>query len=140
MSETIFNYKALGKDVEYKMLCNEIYKTIKKRSILFLIGDFIDIEKLDLTLLSKKHELLLIIIRDKFEEEPFELGNIHFIDSNTSKPFEGNMNQSLINAYKTKIKENDHTLLLHLQKCGIKFTKIYTHEEPFGKLMGLMNR
>ncbi len=37
-----------------------------------------------------------------------------------------------------KVKENDHKLFEHLQSCGIRFTKIYTDEEPLPKLLRLM--
>jgi len=139
MTQKVYNYNVLGKQNNYKNITDELYQKIKKRSIIFLIGDFFDINDLDLKLLSYKHEVIAIIVRDQFEENPSELGSLNLIDpSNSSQSFEGDLNRGLIKNYKAQIKQNDHDLFLHLQKCGIKFVKIYTHEEPIGKLLGLM--
>ncbi|WP_428023461.1 DUF58 domain-containing protein [Arcobacter sp.] len=140
MSEKIYEYNPLGKDIDYKLLCNETFNIIKKKSILFLIGDFIDVKDFDLKLLSKKHEIFVIIVRDIFEEEPQELGNNSFIDTNNGFKFEGVINKSSIKDYKAFIKKNDHELYYHLQKCNVNFTKIYTHEEPISKIITLVNR
>lgn len=138
MSEKIFDYECIGKKVDFKNLSNELFKKIKKRSIIFLIGDFFDTKDIDFRLLSKKHEIIAIIVRDKFEEEPFELGNVNLIDPSTNKVFDGNISKSVINNYKNRVKAEDHMLYEHFQKCGVKFTKIYTNEEPLPKLLRLM--
>lgn len=138
MSEKIFDYECIGKKVDFKNLSNELFKKIKKRSIIFLIGDFFDTKDIDFRLLSKKHEIIAIIVRDKFEEEPFELGNVNLIDPSTNKVFDGNISKSVINNYKNRVKAEDHKLYEHFQKCGVKFTKIYTNEEPLPKLLRLM--
>jgi uncharacterized protein (DUF58 family) len=138
MDENIFNYNAIGKTQNYKTITNELFKHIRKKSIIFLIGDFFDISTLDLRVLSKKHEIVAIIVRDKFEEKPFELGNVNLIDPSTNQTFNGNINKGTILKYEKSIKENDHKLFEHFQNCGIRFTKIYTHEEPLPKLLRLM--
>jgi uncharacterized protein (DUF58 family) len=140
MSEKVFTYNPLGKDVDYKLLCNEALKLIKMKSIIFLIGDFIEIENLDLRVLSKKHEIFVIIVRDIFEENPQELGNTSLVDANSGTKFEGVIDKSSIRKYKEYIKKNDHELFYHLQKCAIRFTKIYTHEEPISKIITLVNK
>jgi uncharacterized protein (DUF58 family) len=138
MSEKIFNYESLGKIQNFKNIAQELFKHIKRKSIIFLIGDFFDIKNIDLKLLSKKHEIIAIIVRDKFEENPFELGNVNLIDPSTNKTFDGYLNKDSISKYKKSIKSNDHLLYAHFQTCGIKFTKIYTNEEPLPKLLRLM--
>ncbi len=139
MVDKIFNYSSLGHEVDYKTITNDLFKMVKKKSIIFLIGDFFDISTLDLRILAKKHEVIAIIIRDKFEESPKALGSVNLIDPQNKKLFAGDMNSSLIKEYEKKIKENDHNLYEHFQKCGIRFTKIYTHEEPLTKLLPLMS-
>ena len=79
-----------------------------------------------------------MIIRDKFEENPYELGNVNFIDPSSSQSFEGVLNSNSVKSYISKVKENDHKLFNHFQNCGVRFTKIYTHEDPIKKLMGLL--
>lgn len=140
MCETLDSYQCLGHSVDYASLQTTLYSHIKKRSILFLIGDFMQCQDLDLKMLNKKHEVHIIIVRDRLEENPIELGNVHLIDANSFKGFEGNINPALIETYTHMVKKNDHELFNKLQKNGIKFTKIYTHEEPLSKLVGLLRR
>jgi uncharacterized protein (DUF58 family) len=139
LGKKIYNYNLLGKKIDYLKITTELFAKIRKKSLIFLIGDFFDCDQLDLKILSKKHEVVAIIIRDKFEESPKVLGNVNLIDPQTSDDFIGNMSSSLIKEYKSKIKINDHKLYVHFQKCGIRFTKIYTNEEPLKKLIPLMS-
>lgn len=138
MGEQVFNYECLGKIADYKVITDELFRHIRKKSIIFLIGDFFDIESLDLKLLSKKHEIVAIIVRDKFEEKPFELGNVNLIDPSTNKTFDGNISKGIVLKYEKSIKENDHKLYEHFQKCAVRFTKIYTNEDALPKLLRLM--
>ena len=137
MIENIMNYNLIGKKVNYKNIITKLYANLKKRSIIYLIGDFFHINKLDLKLLSKKHEVVVIIIRDRFEEHPKAIGNSFLLDPQSQKSFEGNINTRSIKKYEKLVKQNDHDLFLHLQKCGVRFIKIYTDEEPLKKLLRL---
>lgn len=139
MAETIYNYNVLNKKIEYKKVLDELFKSVHHKSIIFLIGDFFDIEKLDLKLLNSKHEVIVLIIRDKFEEEPKALGNVNLIDPNSFEEYEGVLDDSTITNYIKEIKGNDHKLFKHLQDCGIRFTKIYTDENPIKKLIGVLS-
>ena len=138
MAEQLYNYDVLGKSIDYDLITNDLFKKIHHKSIIFLIGDFFDIDKLDLKLLCKKHEVFVIIVRDKFEEEPMELGNVNFNDPSTNQNFEGVLNSSTIKNYIQKVKDNDHKLFTHLQDNAIRFTKVYTHEDVTKKLIGLL--
>ncbi len=138
MAKSILEYQVMGKTVNYPQITTELFKFIKKKSIIFLIGDFFDIENLDLRLLAKKHEVISIIIRDRFEEQPFELGNVNLIDPATNQVFDGNIDSAILKKYEIKVKQNDHKLYEHLQSCNIRFCKIYTDEEPLSKLLRLM--
>ena len=138
MSEQLYNYNVLGKSINYTHITKELFKTINHKSIIFLIGDFFDIESLDLKLLATKHEVIALVIRDKFEEEPLELGNVNFNDPSSNINYEGLLNKSTINEYIKKINVNDKKLFKHFQDCAIRFTKVYTHEEPIKKLIGLL--
>jgi uncharacterized protein (DUF58 family) len=138
MAEQLFNYEMIGKEIDYEKITKELFKSIKEKSLIFLLGDFFDIEKLDLKLLCQKHEILILIIRDKFEENPMELGNVSFIDPSNNKIFESILNKKSILEYEKKILENDHKLYAHLQDCNISFTKIYTSDNPIKKLIGVL--
>ena len=138
MAEQLYSYNVIGKNIDYKKITSELFKVIRHKSMIFLIGDFFEISNLDLKLLSQKHEVLAIIVRDKFEENPLELGNVNFIDPSSNKSFEGVLNKSTVEAYIKNVKENDHKLYTHFQNCAVRFTKIYTNEDPIKKLIGLL--
>jgi len=138
MVEKIYNYNCIGKNIDYTNISNQLYSNIKKKSIIFLIGDFFDIDNLDLRLLSKKHEVIAIIIRDQFEENPIQLGNVNLVDPSNSQLFSGVLNKTSTNEYIKTVKQNDHKLYEYFQSCGIRSVKIYTHEEPLPKLLRLM--
>lgn len=138
MAEKIFDYNVLDKNTDYKKVLDDLFKAIHHKSIIFLIGDFFDIQNFDLKLLSCKHEIVALIIRDKFEEEPKPLGSVNLIDPSSSKSYEGVLDESTIRSYMQKVKENDHKLFKHLQDCGIRFTKVYTHENHIKKLIGVL--
>jgi uncharacterized protein (DUF58 family) len=140
MASKLMEYNCLNKTLNYQNITDELYKKVNKRSLLFLIGDFFDTSTLDLKLLNKKHEVIIIIVRDHFEENPIKLGNVNLVDPSSNMKFEGNINSSLIKNYQKKVKQNDHDFFTNLQQNGIKFTKIYTNEEPYSKIAGLINR
>ena len=140
MTEQIYNYNVLEKKVDYQNITNELFSSLRKKSIIFLIGDFFSVDNLDLRVLAKKHEVVAIIVRDKFEESPKALGSVNLIDPQSNKVFNGDMSNSLVKQYEAKIKANDHKLYEHFQKCGIRFTKLYTDEEPLTKLIPLMGK
>jgi len=125
MCKAIYDYNCIGKNIDYQNLSKKLFDTIKAKSIIFLIGDFLNIDKLDLKLLSKKHQVIAIIVRDKFEENPDQLGSVNLKDPQTFKSLQIDMNSSLLNGYKNKIKKSDNKLFEHFKQCNISFTKIY---------------
>ncbi len=138
MAENIYTYKSIGKKVNYELICTKVFNTLKRRSLIFLIGDFFEIEKLDLKILSRKHEVIVIIVRDHFEENLSVLGNVNFKDLEKAFEFRGIIDKYSVENYIKTLKENDHKFLEHLKKCNINFTKIYTNENAFSKLIRLM--
>ena len=104
--------------------------------LLFIISDFVG--DIDLKLLSKKHDVFAVMVRDRFEENPSELGYLRLIDMETKQSFEGNIDGGTLKSYKKALHYNDEKLYKQFKKQGIRFTKIYTHEEPALKLMKTM--
>jgi len=137
MTEKIYNYKTIGKKVNYTAITNQLFQKIRKKSIIFIIGDFFNTENLNLKLLAKKHEVIAIVIRDKFEEKPSLMGSVHFTDPQTFQKFDGALNASLIKEYEKNIYNNDEKLYRNFKSSGIEFIKIYTDENVLVKIMKL---
>ena len=132
----IENFTMLGKQSNYKSFFDILYKRIKRKSLIFIISDFVG--DIDLALLSKKHDVVALIVRDKFEEKPSELGYIRLLDMENSKSFEGNIGRAEVQSYEKTLAENDTKLYAHFKKNAVRFTKIYTDEEPYLKLAKLL--
>ena len=132
------SFELLNKKSEHKLFVETLFKRLKRKSFLFVISDFVG--DIDLTLLSKKHDVVAIIVRDKFEENPKEMGYIRVMDMESSQVFEGDMGSKELETYSKALAQNDEKVYAHFKKNGIRFTKIYTDEEPFLKLARLFGR
>ncbi len=69
IADKILNIEPIGKKIKVD-IPKEIFKRCKK-SLLFLVGDFLD--NIDLSLLVQKYEVKAIIIRDISEENPTQI-------------------------------------------------------------------
>jgi len=134
--EDVTMFKSLGKEANYQALVETLINRLKKKALLFIISDFVG--EIDLKLLAKKHDIFAVIVRDKFEENPSELGYLRLIDMETKQSFEGDIDAGTFKNYKKALHENDEKLYKQFKKQGVRFTKIYTHEEPTIKLMKAM--
>ena len=130
------NFEMLGKESNYKRFTDTLYKRIKRKSLLFVISDFVG--EIDLALLSKKHDVVALVVRDKFEEKPSELGFMRLMDMEKSNSFEGVVGSSELKAYEKALNMNDEKLFAHFKKNAVRYTKVYTDEEPYLKLAKLL--
>jgi len=134
--EKIVAFEPLGKEADFTALVEMLHQRLKKKSLLFIVSDFVG--EIDLKLLSKKHDIFAVIIRDKFEEDPSALGQIRLIDMQSKQSFEGDIDSGVLQNYKKALHDNDEKLYKQFKKQGIRFAKIYTHQEPALKLMKKM--
>jgi len=132
----IVEFDPLGKEANYTALVETLIKRLRKKALLFIVSDFVG--EIDLKLLAKKHDIFAVIVRDKFEEDPQALGYLRLIDMESSESFEGDMSGKSLKNYKKALHDNDEKLYKQFKKQGVRFTKIYTHEEPTLKLMKKM--
>lgn len=130
------SFDVLDKEVDYEAFSHYLLSRIKQKSILFLIGDFY--EEIDLSLLAAKHEIYAIIVRDKFEENPTFSGEITLLDPNNKQESSLDIDSSMLARFKREIEEKDQHLYEHFKAHDIRFSKIYTDEDPFFKLNHLV--
>jgi len=131
----ILNYKPLKKSINYNSLHTFLMNKIKRKAVIFLIGDFFG--DFNFSTLAKKHEVISIIVRDKLEEKPPKFGSLNFIDPCSLNQEFINFNTKSSQEFQDMVRKNDKKLYQHFKKYHIRFTKIYTHEEPFIKLTKL---
>jgi len=134
--EDVLEFDPIGKEGDFSALIETLHSRLKKKSLLFIVSDFVG--DIDLKLLTKKHDVFAVMVRDKFEEDPLELGYLRLIDMETKQSFEGDVDSGTLKNYKKALHDNDEKLYKQFKKQGIRFTKIYTCEEPSLKLMKRM--
>ncbi len=123
--DEILNFDAINKKVDFKVIADTLYKRLKRKSLVLIVGDFFEIP--DLKLLAKKHEVVAIIVRDTLEEKPPQMGFSSLVDPENGAVLEGDFNASSVEAYAKKVHMHDHMLYDTLRKHQIRFAKIYTH-------------
>ncbi len=131
----ILEFDALNQKVDFKNLADTLYKRLKRKSLILIVGDFFEIP--DLKLLAKKHEVVAVIVRDILEEKPPVMGFSSLVDPESGAVLEGDFNASSVEAYAKKVHAHDHQLYETLRKHQIRFTKIYTHSNAAVELRRL---
>lgn len=125
--------------MENKLIYDEalqgLFDYLLKPSLLFVIGDFL--QPVDLSLFAQKHEVVVLIIRDRGEEHPKTLGDVRLVDPQSRNEKQTYFAKRSIAAYLAHLKENDHKLSEHFARYNIRWVKIYTDELPITKLLKL---
>lgn len=135
-TEVAFGFDPLGKQGNFQAWTDTLYRRVKKRSLLFLVSDFVG--DIDLRLLAKKHDLFVIMVRDRFEENPSELGYLRLVDTEDGASYEGDINAATIGSYQKALRENDQKLYRQFKEHGIRHAKLFTDEDPMLKIMKRM--
>ncbi len=124
IAKEVLDFDSINQKVNFKIIADTLYSRVKRKSLIIIVGDFFEIP--DFKLLSKKHEVIAIIVRDKFEEKPPKMGFSSLLDPENLMLVEGDFNDSTIKQYTKKVKEYDSKLYETFRKHKIRFTKIYT--------------
>ena len=132
-TEYVMGFDPLGKEGDFRAWADTIYNRVKKKSLLFLISDFVG--DIDLRLLAKKHDLFVVMVRDRFEENPSALGYLRLVDTENGKSYEGDISSSTIRSYREALRENDQKLYKQFKEQGIRYVKLFTDEDPMIKMM-----
>ena len=120
----ILDFDAINKKVDFKVIADTLYKRLKRKSLILIVGDFFEIP--DFKLLARKHEVVSVIVRDHLEENPPQMGFSSLVDPESGATLEGNFNQASVKEYSKKVHIHDHKLYETLRKDQVRFTKVYT--------------
>lgn len=109
---------------------------IKKPSLLFILSDFFEMPLLDA--IAKKHSVVVIKIRDHFEEKPTALGSLYIQDPTSLREEKVMLDTGLVKAYTIRQKRFDQQLDSYLKQQGIVQMSLYTNEDPYIKLSSIL--
>ncbi|WP_458700809.1 DUF58 domain-containing protein [Sulfurospirillum sp. 1307] len=114
----IIEFDVLKKDIDYDKLLNYLLYGIKKRSFIFILGDFYDIPNLKAA--AKKHEIVAVKIRDRFELNPKAIGEIGVVDPTSLKKSSLYFSNTNLKHYKKSLLKHDLRLKEYLKECSIR--------------------
>jgi len=135
-TERVLDFQPLGLPSDFSGWTTTTFQRLRKKSLLFLISDFVG--EIDLRLLAKKHDVFAIIVRDRFEEEPRELGYLRLVDTEGQGSYEGEIGRGTLEHYRAALKANDQALYRQFRQNGVRYAKLFTDEDPAVHLLKRM--
>ncbi|CAA6802775.1 MAG: Unknown protein [uncultured Sulfurovum sp.] len=127
-----FSIDPLGLALEYDKIQKKLLNIEAPKSLFFLVGDFLD--EIDLSILAQKHELCVIMLRDKWEENPSVGSDMALVNPLTNSSINKTLSKKALRYYKERLEEHDEKLYAHFDEHSIKHVKIYEKKEAFQKL------
>ena len=134
-SQTLYEIPLLHTALNTKVSLQSLFRQLHKPSLLFILSDFL--EKIDLSLLAQKHEVIAVIIRDKEEEYPQSLGEVTLYNPQNKNTFQTYFSKKNKRQYLEKLHQNDKILISHFSKYNIRYIKILTNDNIVEKLLTL---
>jgi uncharacterized protein (DUF58 family) len=130
----VLSFEPSGKGTNIKLALEFMSKTVKRRSIVFLLSDFNDTGfDQTLNIASKRHDLVPIILSDEREEMIPKIGLINFTDPESGKNILIDSSSSdFQNWYKNKKTSILHERKTIFTKCKLDSISINT-KEPYIK-------
>lgn len=122
--EGIMDAELLNRRADYNAMATTLYRRLKRRSLIIVLGDFFEVP--DLRLLAKKHEVVAVVVRDRFEESPEPMGFSALVDPESGAVLEGDFNARSVRKYRDKVREHDVALYERFRCDGIRSAKLYT--------------
>lgn len=138
----LIEFKPEHKKTDIKLALKYLTNVITKRSIAFVISDFMSPDFTDaLKIANKKHDIVALQIYDKREQELPDMGFIKLMDAetNTLKWVDTSDKKVRIH-FAASAKKQDATLKEMFNKCGVDSAKINTAESYITPLMNLFKR
>lgn len=122
--ESVLSAEILHRRVDLNLAIKELYRRIKRRSLIVLIGDFFEIP--DIRVLARKHEVVVIVVRDRAEEAPSPMGFTALIDPESGAVLEGDFSERSVKRYRERVRAHDRELFEMFRTSGVRATKLYT--------------
>ena len=126
--DEVLEFNALNQKVDFSVLADTLFKRLKRKSVIIIVGDFFEMP--NFKLLAKKHEVLAIIVRDHLEEKPPKMGFSSLVDPESGAVLEGDFNSKSVETYAQKVQAHDRELYKVLRREQVRFTKVYTDSSP----------
>ena len=134
-SKFLFETPLLHTKLDFSQSVKNVFRHISKPSLLFVIGDFL--ERVDLSLLAQKHEVIAIVVREEKEESLDLLKNASFMSPYNNESKSIHTGKRGAQEYLSKLQQHDKTLFEHFSHHNIRSVKISTNDSVISKMMQL---
>ncbi|HUX61681.1 MAG TPA: DUF58 domain-containing protein [Ignavibacteriaceae bacterium] len=141
----VLSFEPEGKSTSIKGALEYMNNAIKKRSIVFLLSDFMDsgFEKI-LRIVGKRHDLIGVVLNDKREEEIPKVGVVRFTDSETGQErwidTSNPMTQFLLKEMREKKAAQQKTLFLTSRVDSIRIQTGQNYIKPLVQFFRLREK
>ena len=122
----------LGLKLQYDSIQTKLLQAIEQKSLLFVVGDFLD--EVDLSILAQKHEVYALIVRDVWEENPSVSPDVQLVNPLSNALLHQALSKKALTHYVQKLKAHDLKLYEHFNAHNIRYVKIYEQCEVLKKL------
>lgn len=128
----LLDYQTKSTHTDIFKSLSELQKNLRKRSVIFIISDFIsDSFAKPLKLLNFKHQIILVNISDIRETEIPEIGHVYLEDAESGEQILVNTSDKKFQKeYSNSIKESRKQNEFEMRKMGIDFLSL-SNEESF---------
>ena len=139
----LIDYKSSGKATNITEALRFLTNSIKKRSIIFVLSDFLDDYNFDkaIRITSNKHDLIALQIADQRETKMPDIGLVKFFDPerNTEIWIDTSVS-SIREKYKSFFEKHDNYLKEIFAKAKIDTVKLFTGEDYVKPLINLFKK
>ena len=138
----LIEFKPENKKTDVKQALKYLTNVIKKRSIAFVISDFMAANFIDaLKIANKKHDLVALRIYDKREQELPDIGLVKFLDAETGTlKWVDTSDKNIRIHFSAAAKKHDALLKEMFTKSGVDSADINTAESYIKPLTNLFKR
>ncbi len=119
-------------ELDYAAASEWLFGHVMKKSLIFLVGDFLEIP--DLGKLARRHQLYAIVIRDRFELDPGPLGECSLTDPQNGKTAELFFDRRSAAHYREKFRAHDARLQHYFRRHNI-FCRYLPTDRPTGSMV-----
>ena len=131
----LLEIEPLGLALDYSEIQQRLLEKIEEKSLLFLVGDFLD--EVDLSVLAQKHEVCVLIVRDPWEEAPTQKPEAQLLNPITNRFLSQTLSSAALKQYQRKLEEHDQKLYAHFNENRIRYVKIFSSDEIVERLENL---
>lgn len=116
---------------------NYVNRVFKKKSIVFILSDFLIDEDLDKPIrqICINHDVTAIRVQDPFEKKPVEVGYIKVSEVESSQSYWINLNRALIEEYTRFILKKNQEIKSTFEKYGAGLVDLQTGDDFFKSLL-----